>query len=191
VAEVALLSIGRQGGDQVFGFLQEVARDQSRPTEIRGQALMAMSMAGRDKEVAQALVEVLNTEKDQDILEMAVVSLGRLDDPVAEQALGAILDNPEADEELKAMALHFAVQNNDVDPALLRDLYDKAESRDLKRQVCHVLTMLDDQDAALDMLIEIARTETDPEIKRDAVFWIGQFDSERAAEYLMDVINGK
>jgi HEAT repeat protein len=51
--------------------------------------------------------------------------------------------------------------------------------------------MVEDQDAALEMLIDITRTETDPEIKRDAVFWIGQFDSERAANYLLDVINEK
>ena len=42
---------------------------------------------------------------------------------------------------------------------------------------------------ALKMLIEISRSEEDPEIRRDAVFWIGQFDTDEAAEYLLEVIN--
>ena len=191
VAQAALMSIGHHGGRDVFQFLLEIAQERSRDSETRAQALMALTMTGRDEEVAAALIKVLETETDQEILEMALISLSRLDSPAAGKAISDLITKPGVDEEFRAMALHFATMNGDVSMDLLRDLYNGAESSDLKEQICHVLTMMDDEDQALDLLIEIIRTETDPEIKRDAVFWIGQFNSERAADYLMEVINEK
>ena len=35
----------------------------------------------------------------------------------------------------------------------------------------------------------IIRMEDDPEIKHEAVFWVSRFDSDRAAEFLLEVIN--
>jgi hypothetical protein len=59
----------------------------------------------------------------------------------------------------------------------------------MKLQICHVITRMDDEEAALDALIEIIRMEDDPEIKQEAVFWVSRFDSDRAAEFLLEVIN--
>ena len=59
----------------------------------------------------------------------------------------------------------------------------------MKLQVCHAITRMENDDAALDALIEIIRMEDDPDIKQEAVFWVSRFDSERAAEFLLEVIN--
>jgi len=76
-----------------------------------------------------------------------------------------------------------------VDIGFLKQIYAKAESRDMKRQICHVITRMDDEEAGLDALIEIIRLEEDPEIKKEAVFWVSRYDSDRAAEFLLEVIN--
>jgi tetratricopeptide (TPR) repeat protein len=200
VSEAVLISVAQHGGQEVFDFLADIATDQKRDTDTRAQAMMALGMTDRDRRVTDRdrrvtdiLVKVLETEHDREILEMALFSLAQSDDPAAREAIKGMLKNTWGgqDEEFQAMVLHFAVQNGDVDLKALREMYKQAQSRDLKQQICHVLTMVEDQDAALEMLIDITRTETDPEIKRDAVFWIGQFDSERAANYLLDVINEK
>jgi tetratricopeptide (TPR) repeat protein len=193
VSEAVLMSVAQHGGPEVFDFLADIATDQKRDTDTRAQAMMALGMTDSDPRVTDILVKVLETEKDREILEMALFSLAQSDDPAAREAIKGMLKNTWGgqDEDFQAMVLHFAVQNGDVDLKALREMYKQAQSRDLKQQICHVLTMVEDQDAALEMLIDITRTETDPEIKRDAVFWIGQFDSERAANYLLDVINEK
>nr|MEE4269577.1 HEAT repeat domain-containing protein [Candidatus Krumholzibacteria bacterium] len=193
VSEAVLMSVAQHGGPAVFDFLADIATDQKRDTDTRAQAMMALGMTDSDPRVTDILVKVLETEKDREILEMALFSLAQSDDPAAREAIKGMLKNTWGgqDEEFQAMVLHFAVQNGDVDLKALREMYKQANSRDLKQQICHVLTMVEDQEAALDLLIDITRTETDPEIKRDAVFWIGQFDSERAANYLLDVINEK
>ena len=193
VSEAVLMSVAQHGGPAVFDFLADIATDQKRDTDTRAQAMMALGMTDSDPRVTDILVKVLETETDREILEMALFSLAQSDDPAAREAIKGMLKNTWGgqDEEFQAMVLHFAVQNGDVDLKALREMYKQANSRDLKQQICHVLTMVEDQEAALDLLIDITRTETDPEIKHDAVFWIGQFDSERAANYLLDVINEK
>ncbi len=92
---------------------------------------------------------------------------------------------------MRAQALFFAARQDKVSVGFLRDLYERAEGEDLKLQICHVLTQVDDEDAALDLLIEIARKEKSPELRQQAVFWVGRFDDERAAEFLMEVIEGR
>lgn len=189
VREAALLSIGRHGGDEVVDFLTETFRDQDLDPEIRGYTLMALGRADEDERVTDLLIEVLKTEKDEEILEMALMTLTRVDDPRAGKAILDVVVDRELDDEFRAMALHFAVREDEVDLGLLERLYDQSESREMKQQICHVVTRMDDEDAALDFLIRITQDETDPEIRRDAVFWIGHFDNDRAAEYLMQVIS--
>ena len=33
------------------------------------------------------------------------------------------------------------------------------------------------------------REEKNPEVRRQALFWIGEFDSDEAAEFLLEIIN--
>jgi HEAT repeat protein len=42
---------------------------------------------------------------------------------------------------------------------------------------------------ALEALMEIARTEKDPELRNSAIFWIGQIDDPRVEDFLLEIIN--
>jgi HEAT repeat protein len=191
VSEAALMSIAQHSGDEVFDFLRDLAVDQKRPVDLRAHALMALGMTDRDEEVTDLLVDVLKSAEDREIQEMALFSLAQQGSPAAREAIVQVLETSHwgLDEEFQAMALHFAAQHGDIELDTLGQMYGRTENREMKQQILHVLTMMDDEEAALDLLIEITSNETDPEIKRDAVFWIGQFDSDRAADYLMKVIN--
>jgi type IV secretory pathway VirB3-like protein len=49
------------------------------------------------------------------------------------------------------------------------------------------LTRSEDPEA-FDVLLEIARTETDPELKQNAVFWIGRSEDPRAKELMLEIL---
>ena len=108
-------------------------------------------------------------------------------DPVLIQRIQA--RDESQDEELRARALFMAGHQGHVEAATLKEIYDSTDSVDMKRQICHVLTTLDDREVAFETLLEIVRNEEDPEIRRDAVFWMGQFDDPRAADFLLEIIN--
>jgi HEAT repeat protein len=134
-------------------------------------------------------VEILKTDDDPQLLEASLFALARAEGDVPDQVFMDLINNPNADEDLRTQALYFAAERGQLDVAFLRQIYTKAESRDMKQQVCHAITRMDDEEAALDALIEIIRLEDDPEIRQEAVFWVSRFDNERAAEFLLEVIN--
>jgi HEAT repeat protein len=45
-------------------------------------------------------------------------------------------------------------------------------------------------DASLDALMEIARTHSEPEIRKHAMFWLGQSKSPRALAFFEDILRG-
>lgn len=45
-----------------------------------------------------------------------------------------------------------------------------------------------DNDTALDKLIAIAKSDDDPEMRKSAVFWLGQTDNPKARQALLDII---
>jgi HEAT repeat protein len=189
VDEAALFAIGRHGGDRAFEMLAGIVRDPSNDAEMRQQALYGITRTGRDEDVAALAVELLKTDKDPEILEAALFALSRTDTEVSGQVFMDLIDNPQADEDLRTQALYFAAERGQLDVAFLKEVYAKAESRDMKLQVCHAITRMDDEDEALDALIAIIRSEDDPEIRREAVFWVSRFDNEKAAAFLLEVIN--
>jgi HEAT repeat protein len=45
-----------------------------------------------------------------------------------------------------------------------------------------------EEPAAVDKLLEIARKDPDAELRKKALFWLGQSDDPRAAKALQDII---
>jgi dsDNA-binding SOS-regulon protein len=43
--------------------------------------------------------------------------------------------------------------------------------------------------AAVDKMLDIAKRETDTELRKKAVFWLGQSRDPRAAQFLLELIN--
>ncbi len=191
VTDSALFALGQHGGDRAFGILAGIARDKDRDSESRSQALFALSQTGRDADVAAISMEMLEAAEDPEIMEMALFSLSHLESEVPDRVFMDLVNNPNADDDMRAQALFFAAQRSDLSLEFLMEVYNKADSADLKLQVCHVIAQLDQSDDGLEALIRIARQETDAEIKLNMLHWIGQFDSDKAANYLLEVINQK
>jgi len=189
VHEAAMFAIGRHGGDRAFEMLAAIVRDPTKNSEMRQKALFGITHSDRDEQMVALAMEILKTDKNRDMLHAALFALARSDSKVPDQVFMDLINNPQADEDLRTQALFFAAERGDLDMEFLRQVYAKAESRDMKLQVCHAITRMDDQEAALDALIEIIRIEDDPDIKQEAVFWVSRFDNERAAEFLLEVIN--
>jgi HEAT repeat protein len=187
--EAAMFAIGRHGGDKAFAMLAGVVRDPESSTELRQQALFSLGQSGRDQEVADIAVEILKSDQDPQMLETALFSLSRLEGDIPDQVYMDLINNPQADEQLRAQALFLAAQRSELSLEFLRAVYDQTDSRQIKLQVLNVITHMEDEETGLEALIEIVRRETDPEIRQNAVFWIGQYDNERAAEFLLEVIN--
>ncbi len=64
------------------------------------------------------------------------------------------------------------------------------EDREIREQLIFILSRREEP-AAVDQLIAIVRSETDPALRTKAVFWLGRSNDPRAAEVLLELINAE
>ena len=83
-----------------------------------------------------------------------------------------------------------------LDLELVEEVYGSLEVAGLRDQLLYALferarSGTENAGAVIDKMIELARKETDPEVRKRAVYWLGRTGSERAAEFLMEILKEK
>jgi hypothetical protein len=66
---------------------------------------------------------------------------------------------------------------------------DDSDEIEVRKQAVFALSRIRG-DAAIDALIDIARTNGEPEIRKNAMFWLGQSNSPRAIAFFEEVLRG-
>lgn len=189
VSESAAHAIGRHGGDRAFAVLATLVRDRNGDPDRRRIALLSLASSGRDADVSALAQQVLREATDSETQQVALITLSHLETSVPDAVFLDLIANPRADDELRAQALHLAAERGTLRVPQLRAIYERADGPELRMQVCRVLTELDERSPALDLLLDIARREKDPELRQAAVFWVSEFkDDPRAAAFLLEVI---
>lgn len=70
----------------------------------------------------------------------------------------------------------------------LQTLYTTVTQRELKRQLIYAVSINENKDAAIDFLIQTASNDPDRELKKQAMFWLGQKAGDRSLKFLSDVL---
>lgn len=188
--EMAIMSLSRQQSPRAKQLLRDLAGRTSLSTNVRAAALMFLGM-GDDPESAAFLRNIWPSLTDEELKEAALMGLGRRRAAGNEEFLLGIVNNANEPDDIRAMALHWLTQQNNLNPAQLGQLYDRATSQDVKQMVLLALSRSNDS-TALDQLIRIHRAERDPELRKAIVHWIGQKakSDPRAVRYLTEIIGG-
>jgi len=90
--------------------------------------------------------------------------------------------------DLRKQALFWRGQKNDSPLGDLITLYPRLELQELREHFVFVLSQRHET-AAVDKLMDIARNDTDREIRAKATFWLGQSRDPRAAKFLEERIS--
>lgn len=89
--------------------------------------------------------------------------------------------------EMRKQALFWAGQAG-VSIGELTRLYGSVTDREMREQLIFVYSQRDEP-AALEKLIEIAKRDPNPELRKRALFWVGQSDDARAVQAIQDIID--
>jgi hypothetical protein len=100
--------------------------------------------------------------------------------------LTRLMRNADATIEARKDAL-FWLGESDVSASDFAHLYGREQPFPLREQWTFVLAQRHD-DPAIDKLIEIARTDADTEIRKRAMFWLGQTKDAKAVQFLHDIL---
>jgi HEAT repeat protein len=85
-------------------------------------------------------------------------------------------------------ALFWAGQNG-ADLRQLVALYDEVKGQtEIQNQLIFVFSQRRDRDA-IDKLMDIASNDPDRDLRKQAIFWLGQSRDPRVQKFLLDLIN--
>lgn len=120
--------------------------------------------------------------------EAVLMAVGRVDTPESQQFLMQIVRNQNETPSLRAGALQRLGRMESVSVAEIAKLYDVADTRSLREQIIHGLSQRK-ENQAVEKIIEIARKDTDPQIRRSAINALSRSDNELAKKFLADMWN--
>lgn len=120
--------------------------------------------------------------------EAVLISLSRVETTENQQFLMGIVRNQNETPSLRAAALSRLGRMESVSVADIARLYDVADTRSLREQVINGLSQRK-ENQAVEKIIEIARKDTDPQIRRAAINALSRSNNELARKFLADMWN--
>src|SRR2546423_285070 len=142
----------------------------------------------RSSENTEFLRGLYSRIKDEDLREKIMFSLSQQRGAGNEQWLMNIALDPKENIELRKKALFWAGQSGVAVSELAR-LYDRMSDTEMKEAIIFGLSQRQSDRAAIDKMFDIAKNEKDPDLRKKAIFWLGQSHDPRVQQFLIDLIN--
>jgi HEAT repeat protein len=218
VRSQAVFWLSQVGTERAIGALDSILRF-SQDSEIQDKAVFALSQheSPRAQQALRTFAE--RAETPEAAREKAIFWLGRSETPENATFLQSLYGRLKSDElkkrvllslsqmggeangrwllgiardssqgmEVRKQALFRAGQGG-VSIAELTRLYSNVSDREMREQLIFVYSQRDEP-AALEKLIEIAKRDPNPELRKRALFWLGQSDDSRAVQAIQDIID--
>jgi HEAT repeat protein len=124
--------------------------------------------------------------KSEDLKKKVVFSLSQMGGTENGKWLLGLARDPAQGIEMRKQALFWAGQGG-VPIQELTGFYATVADQAMREQLIFVYSQRDEP-AALEKLIDIARRDPNPELRKRALFWLGQSENSRAVQVLQEII---
>jgi HEAT repeat protein len=182
-----VLWMGKADPEQSVGLLRDLI-DSKQSDELSKACVMALGLH-EAVQAGQSLKDLTAARYSESVRSAAVFWVGRF--PGAVPFLDAFARESSNGLELRKQAV-FSIASGEDESALptLESLFDTVASAELKKQIVFGASINRQAEPGLSFLIKLAQAEPDREIRKTAIFWLGQKAGERSLKALGDVING-
>ncbi len=171
------------GADQA---LEEMTA-QNQPDQVRRQAIFWLGNA-RGQRGFEIVSRVVREDPSDKIREHAVFALTQNKDP---QALNVVLGVAHNDKSprVRGQALFWLAQRaqRKIAESAISDAIANDPETEVKKKAVFALTQMPAGEG-VPLLIQVARTNRNPEVRKQAVFWLGQSKDQRALAFIEEVL---
>lgn len=186
LVEQALFALSQHGDERARRVLKQVVLKQDADAEIRARAIHWLSQSGDEAEI-DFLMELYGSVDSMEMKEQILFAVAQQGDERASGWLLEIIFDEQEPMEARQNALFWAGQQGQINLDELARLYDTIENPEMREQVIFVLSQRSDADS-FDILLDIARQETDSKLRQQLIFWIGQSGDPRAEDFLLEIL---
>ena len=159
--------------------------------KVRYEAILSLTREKEGRSVSADDVNYLRslyTKLESPRLREAVVTaVSRVETPETIQLLLGIARNENETSSLRATAISRLGRMDSVALDDIAKLYDVADSRAMREQILYAFYQRKEP-AATDKIIEIARRDTDPQIRQRAISLLARRNDERAKEWIKRLV---
>jgi HEAT repeat protein len=181
----AVFALSQQGSGSATGALRAYAERSDVPEEAREKAMFWLGQSGSADNLA-FLRQLYGRLKSEELKKKVLYSLAQTGTADNARWLVTIARDEKETPELRKQALFWA-QQTELPTSDFAGLYGSTTDRTMREQVIFVLSQRGDK-AAADKLFDIARSDPDPELRKKALFWLGQMNDPRVAEVLQQIL---
>jgi HEAT repeat protein len=157
----------------------------------REKAVFWLGQRAVSRESLEVLKSIALTDTNEDVRDKAIYSLTQIPDGKGMPAVMEIA-RKHRDPEMREKAVFWIGEMKDSPEALdvLKEILKQDQDQDVRDKTLYAVTKLSGN-AGVPVLIETAKNDPNPELRRKAIFWLGQTKDERAKEALLEIIEGE
>jgi len=192
--EQAVFALMQQRSGRGQKAVQAIAQDPNAPEGLREKAVfwLGQQRSSDNATFLRGLFDKLagapEGSANESIRKKILFSLSQMKGEGNDKWLMDIAADPKNSVETRKQAIFSAGQAG-VSTADLAALYPRVTDRELKGQLIWVMSEKRDP-AAIDRLMQIAKSDPDREMRKKAIFWLGQSNDPRVKDFLLEIING-
>ena len=184
--EKAIHALHEQESPRAEALLRRLAESAQTPESVREKAIFWIGQR-ESKENADFLRSLFTRTREEEARKKILFSLSQMSGFGNDRwLLGIALDESNSSE-LRGHALWTAGEAGIAGSELVT-VYDRLSDSDVKEKLIWVMSESRDR-AATDKLIEIAQKDPDREMRKKALFWLGQKNDPRVRQILIDILN--
>jgi HEAT repeat protein len=185
IQDKAVFALSQQDNPRAQQALRSYAEREGIPEATREKAIFWLGQQ-QTAENAAYLRSLYGKLKSPDLKKKVLFSLSQMGGEENGRWLLGVAGDTSQGLEMRKQALFWAGQGG-VSIGELTKLYGNISDKEMREQLIFVYSQRDEP-AALDKLIEIARRDPNPDLKKRALFWLGQSEDSRAVQALQDII---
>jgi TolA-binding protein len=186
IREKAIFSLSQHSSSRANQALRDFALKSTAPVSLRENAIFWLGQSNR-AENADFLRTIYKSTKERSLKDKIIFSLAQGGRGQSGRWLIEIVTDGTEEVETRKSALFWLGQSGSSISELF-SLYGRLADRELREQMIFVYSQRRER-AAVDKLIEIAKSDKERELRKKALFWLSQSKDPRVAELLEEILS--
>ena len=184
--EKAIHALHEQDSPRSDSLLRRLAESPQTPQSVREKAIFWIGQR-ESRDNADFLRSLFTRTRGEEAKKKILFSLSQMNGFGNDRWLLSIALDEANSSEIRGHALWTAGQAGIAGSELVT-VYDRLSDSDVKEKLIWVMSESRDR-AATDKLVEIARKDPNREMRKKALFWLGQKNDPRVKQLLIDILN--